>query len=194
MRTAPYLLIVVLLASGATFASVRPTSAQLLGQGTPATSNAEARDVESIDAIMAALYEVVSGAADDQRDWDRMRTLFHPGAPLIPTGLGPDATRAAALVQSLDEYIATNEPFFEAQGFFEEELHREVFRYGHVAQVASSYAARRSPAGKVFMRGINFVHLLHDGTRWWILSLAWNPEHATEPLPAQWGAGRESQG
>ena len=37
-----------------------------------------------MDAIVAALYDVISGPIGQQRDWDRMRNLFVPGARLIP--------------------------------------------------------------------------------------------------------------
>src|ERR1700730_6512750 len=43
-------------------------------------------DVASIDSIIAAVYNVISGPAGKKRDWDRMRSLFVPGARLIPTG------------------------------------------------------------------------------------------------------------
>ncbi len=53
-----------------------------------ATEPPEARpaDVESIEAILHAVYDVISGDAGEPRDWDRMRSLFVPGARLIPTG------------------------------------------------------------------------------------------------------------
>lgn len=38
---------------------------------------ADPKDIGSIDGIIAALYEVVSGAAGQARNWDRMRTLFY---------------------------------------------------------------------------------------------------------------------
>src|SRR5258708_25881195 len=42
-------------------------------------------DVKSVDAIVAALYDVISGEPNTQRDWDRFRNLFKPEARLIPT-------------------------------------------------------------------------------------------------------------
>ena len=43
-------------------------------------------DVASVDAIVAALYDVISGDPGIERDWDRFRSLFYPGARMIPTG------------------------------------------------------------------------------------------------------------
>ena len=42
-------------------------------------------DVASMDAIMAALYDVISGPPGKARDWNRMRSLFVPGAHMVPT-------------------------------------------------------------------------------------------------------------
>src|SRR5215210_2090543 len=64
---------------------------------------ADKKDVASIDGIIAALYDVISGPAGQKRNWDRMRTLFIPGARLIPTGMGPDQ-KARARVMTPDDY------------------------------------------------------------------------------------------
>src|SRR5438552_15817010 len=42
-------------------------------------------DVASADAIIAALYDVISGPAGQARDWNRFRSLFARGARLIPS-------------------------------------------------------------------------------------------------------------
>src|SRR5215216_1186711 len=52
----------------------------------PQTPVANPADVASMDSIIAALYDVISGPAGKKRDWDRFRSLFAPGARLIPTG------------------------------------------------------------------------------------------------------------
>ncbi|MCL7961140.1 MAG: hypothetical protein M8861_13185, partial [marine benthic group bacterium] len=48
-----------------------------------------AEDVESANAIIAAVYDVISGPAGAERDWDRMRSLFLPGAQLTPSFESP---------------------------------------------------------------------------------------------------------
>ena len=52
------------------------------------------KDVSSIDGIVAALYDVISGGAGEKRNWDRMRTLFIPEAKLMATGKRPDGSMA----------------------------------------------------------------------------------------------------
>ena len=47
---------------------------------------ANPKDVSSPEAIVAAVYDVISGPAGQKRNWDRMRILFVPDARMIPTG------------------------------------------------------------------------------------------------------------
>lgn len=174
---APLATALVLAATGARAAAQdRPPS-------TPQTSAAASADVATLDGILAAVYDVISGPAGEERDWDRMRALFHPGARFIPTGRSPDGKRARATVLDVEQYITVNGPWFKERGFFEEELGRQTLRYGQIAHVFSTYAARHSQGGEVVMRGVNSLQLVHDGTRWWVLTILWNPEVPGEALP-----------
>ena len=63
-----------------------PAQAQDTAAARPAAGPpARLEDVASVEAILAATYEVISGPAGP-RDWDRFRSLFVPGARLIPVG------------------------------------------------------------------------------------------------------------
>ena len=144
------------------------------------------RDVESIDAIIAATYDVISGPAGKKRDWDRERSLFVPGARLIPTATVPGKTDVdlAPLVLDVEGYIARVEPLFEKEGFYETEIARRVEQFGRIAHVWSTYESRHdSSAPEPFMRGINSIQLFNDGKRWWILSIYWQHESKQHPLP-----------
>src|SRR5215471_2305349 len=57
-------------------APAQPQAPPLKGSlaGHPAWPVAKPADVHSIDAILAALYDVISGPSGQQRDWDRMRS------------------------------------------------------------------------------------------------------------------------
>ena len=142
-------------------------------------------DVASVDAIVKALYEVISGDAGVERDWDRMRSLFYPGARLIPTGKSSKTGKITARVISPEEYIKGNEAFLEGQGFHEREIHRHTDAFGNIVQVFSSYEARHKLSEeKPFLRGINSIQLFNDGKRWWVMTIAWSPETSDAPLPA----------
>jgi hypothetical protein len=139
-------------------------------------------DVASIDGVVRALYEVISGPAGAQRDWKRERKLFIAGARLIPTRIGPDG-KPVADVFDVDGYIASRSPMFAKDSFFETELERRTFLFGNIANVLSSYALSRAPGERPFMRGVNSIQLFHDGARWWVLSIAWDNERSGNPLP-----------
>jgi hypothetical protein len=144
-------------------------------------------DVRSMDAIIAALYDVISGDAGVKRDWNRFRSLFYPGARMIPTGRNAKTGQIGARIASPEEYIKANEAFLEGEGFHEQEMFRHVDSFGNMAQVFSVYQARKKLSdAKPFLRGINSIQLLNDGKRWWVMTIAWAPESADNPIPAQY--------
>ncbi|PCI63166.1 MAG: hypothetical protein COB37_05510 [Kordiimonadales bacterium] len=142
--------------------------------------NADTKDVGSVDGIMAAIYDVISGAVGEVRDWDRMRSLFIEGGRLIPnTPRGP-------LLYGVEEYIARVDKAFTDNGFFEVELSRKSERYGNIVHVFSTYAARRTPDGEIFARGINSFQLVYKDERWWIVNIFWQGETPDTPIPDEY--------
>lgn len=145
---------------------------------------ARPEDTASLDAILTALYDVISGPAGQKRDWDRMRSLFVPGARLIPAVYRPDTTTPFLRMLTVDDYITRVGPQLEANGFFEKEIARRVERYGGVVHVFSTYDSRRAASDpQPFARGINSIQLWHDGKRWWIVTIYWEGERAANPIP-----------
>ena len=149
---------------------------------------ADPRDVESIDAIIAAAYDVISGPAGQKRDWNRERSLFYPGARLIPTASVPGRNDVDLEPQILDVEgcIARAEPLLKA-GFYETEIARQTEQFGNIAHVWSTYESRHDPNDPTpFMRGINSFQLFNDGKRWWILSVYWQHESAEYAIPEKY--------
>jgi hypothetical protein len=140
-------------------------------------------DVESIDAIIAALYDVISGPSGQTRNWNRMRSLFVPEGRLIPTG--PREGGFGLRMLSVNDYVATSGPYLERIGFTERELARRTERFGNIAHVFSTYEGTMETEATV-IRGINSIQLMHDGLRWWILSVFWEAESPQNPLPAEY--------
>jgi len=134
--------------------------------GDPADARPE--DVSTLDAIIRAYYEVVSGPAGEAPDRRRDRSLHHPDA--LVAIAGTDAAGVPTLrTMTLDGY---HDLFGgpRAAGFYEVEIHREVQRFGNVVHVWSTYASSTEPDGEPFARGINSIQLFYDGDRWWITS------------------------
>jgi hypothetical protein len=154
-------------------------------QNTPTVTAPPAKpaDVATIDSIIAAVYDVISGPAGQKRDWDRMRSLFAPGARLIPTGRGPTG-EVGSRVRTVEEYITRSSPLLEKDGFFEREIARRTETFGNIAHAFSTYESRhKADDAKPFARGINSIQLMNDGKRWWIVTIFWQGEDEKSPLP-----------
>ncbi len=166
-----------------------PALAQTPPEPTTASANpAYAADVASMDAILAALYAVISGDAGVARDWDRFRNLFHPSARLLPTGIREGVGVLTPLTPQ--DYVDRAGPTLVRDGFHEREIARRTEAFGAVTHVWSTYDARRSAAdAQPFARGINSIQLFNDGTRWWIVSVYWQAETPTLPLPPEYLPG-----
>jgi hypothetical protein len=152
------------------------------------SQRADPRDVESIDAIIAAAYDVISGPAGQKRDWNRERSLFYPGARIIPTAKVPGRNDVDLEPQMLDveAYIKRVEPLLD-DGFYEAEIARHTEQFGRIAHVWSVYESRhKSNDPEPFMRGINSFQLFNDGQRWWILSVYWQHESAGHAIPEKY--------
>lgn len=182
---APAALALLLGLSGAT--------ATLAAQAEPAAVEADATarpeaapaDVESIDAIVLAVYDVISGPAGEKRDWDRMRSLFIDGARLIPTGRRQNG-EGSHRVMTVEDYITGSGSWLEQNGFFETEVSRKTDRFGNIAQVFTTYESRRTPEAEPFMRGINSFQLWNDGDRWWVVTIFWESETPGTPIPEKY--------
>lgn len=159
--------------------------ASVSGQSTPP---ADPADVDSPDAILHAVYDVISGPEGEARDWERFRSLFIPEARLIPSGPS-QAGRFGYRVQTPVQFAAAAGPQFERTGFFEREIHRTTERFGSVLHAFSTYESRRTPDAEPFARGINSFQLHWDGERWWIVTIYWFAETPDVPIPAAYLPG-----
>jgi len=131
MRTAMALMAVTIFCSGAAPAAWAQPAA-----------GPRASDTASPEAIIDALYDVISGPAGQARDWDRFRGLFAIGARLLPAAPRPDGSAPAAL--SPDDYIQRANDTFSKSGFFEQEVARRAEAYGTIMHVFSTYESRRA--------------------------------------------------
>ena len=147
---------------------------------------ADPKDVSSIDAIIAAVYDVISGPAGQKRNWDRMRTLFVSDARMIATAkrqTGEFVRRS----MSVEDYITNSGPVLERDGFFEIEIGRKTEQYGNIVHLFSTYESKRTTADeKPFMRGINSIQLWNDGKRWWVITIFWQSESKDVPIPEKY--------
>ena len=150
-------------------------SLQAVGQTRPL-----AKDVSSVDGMINAFYEIVSGPAGQKRDWARDKTLYVPGITF--TTLNTVDGKLVTNTLTHDEFIAGSAEL-EETGFFEKEINRVTDRFGHMVHVWSTYEYRMTPLGTVMGRGINSIQLFYDGDRWWIKSAVWQTEGDMTRIP-----------
>jgi len=139
------------------------------------------KDVTSVDATIATLYDVISGDPGTPRDWDRFKNLFKPEARLIPTRKNQ---QGELTIQPMtpDDYVQLFSSRI-STGFFEKELHRNTKQYGTVVQIFSTYETKEKKDGPVTNRGINSIQLFFDGKRYYIVNIFWCAEGLGFPLP-----------
>jgi len=141
-------------------------------------------DVASPEAIIQAVYSVISGPVGAPRDWPRLRSLMAPGTIFAVTRAGTDGT-VKTRVLSVEDYISASSKALANAAFYEHGVVAHVWRYAHIATVISPYESRHAPAEAPFQRGINTFLLATDGERWRIISISWEGETAAFPLPPE---------
>jgi hypothetical protein len=142
-------------------------------------------DVASIDGVIKAYYEVISGEAGQPRQWARDRTLYIPDLRFVSMAEDKQG-RPVARIATHQQYVDQTDPMVMHEGFFEKEIHRVTERFGNIAHVFSTYESRLKSNGPVIARGINSIELFWDGQRWWIANAIWDDERSDNPIPAQY--------
>ena len=142
-------------------------------------------DVSTIDGIMKAYYEVISGPAGDPRQWARDRTLYVPGIRFVIIEADRKG-KVSATMLTHQEFVDASDGDAVAKWFYEREVHRVTHRFGNVVHVFSTSEARRTPNGPLLGRSVDSVEMFWDGTRWWIVNAnIWPKEAPGNSLPAE---------
>lgn len=145
------------------------------------TPVANASDVTTIDQIIKAMYDVISGPAGP-RDWDRFKSLFHKDAYMgAITGYKTFQKFTPA------QYASANGPYFMKNAFTEKEIGRTINEFGDLAQVFTSYEYVTTENNKpLTQRGINSVELIRENNRWYIMSISWDEEKKGLTIPLKY--------
>ncbi len=139
---------------------------------------AEPNDVATIDGLMTAYYESVSGHPG-KRDGERMLALFIEGGK-ISIGLdGDEPTHRLA-----EDYLRGERFLTISTDFFEREISRDTQEFGRMANVISTYGISDAMENTDYTaRGVTVFQLVKHSGRWWILSTMWQREGPDLPLP-----------
>lgn len=144
---------------------------------------ADPKDVSTIDGIIKAFYETISGGKGVPRQWGRDRTLYMPDVRFVSMSEANGKIRAG--ISNHQQYVNGSNEFFVTEGFTEKEINRVVRKFGNIAHVFSTYEFSTDD-GKEKGRGINSIELFWDGTRWWISFAGWDEERPNNPIPKEY--------
>ena len=156
----------------------------LSGYAATAQTKSYEADTKSVESILSALYEVISGEPNQPRDWDRFRNLFKPEGRLIPTRKDDNGNLVIKALTP-EEYVQ----LFQSRiptGFFERELSRKIETFGTVTHVFSTYETKDKKEGPVTNRGINSIQLFYDNNRYYIVNIFWCAESMGFELPKKY--------
>jgi hypothetical protein len=149
-------------------------------QSAPASHRTD--DVSTLDGIIKAFYDVVSGPAGEAPERARDERLHMPGAVIGISEPGPEGRAVLRTMDLAEYYERYGGP--RSQPFYEWEVHRETHQFGNIAQVFSTYESRIGPKeSEPVLRGINSVQLVRANGRWWIAHLVWDIERPNNPIP-----------
>lgn len=127
-----------------------------------AQNKAFENDVKTIDALIKASYEVVSGEKGAKRQWERDNYLHHPKTIYSYF----DREKKEQVTMTLEEFHKETDEMVFGTAFYESEVNREVRVFGNIAHVWSTYETRLENEGKVERRGINSIQLIFENNRW----------------------------
>lgn len=160
-----------------------PLVALLAGSAAAQMPAPRPEDVATIDGIIHAFYDVISGPAGQPRQWRRDSTLYIPHVQFVAMEVREG--RPIAAVMDHAAFVARTDRGFVERGFFEREIHRVTRRFGNIVHVFSTYEFRATRDGPVGGRGVNSIQLFWDGSRWWIANATWDDERPDNPIPAE---------
>ncbi|AVR46811.1 hypothetical protein C7S20_16940 [Christiangramia fulva] len=142
--------------------------------------------VSSIDSIVSAVYQVISGKKGEDRNWKLHKTIFHPKARII-SNFANDKGEYEVKFLSVDEYIDTYRDYFKGIDLYEKDLIHETEVFGNMAQVFSTYGSFSGPNdSEPFKIGTASIQLYNDGNRWYVLNMYYKNENEDDKIPQKY--------
>ena len=126
-------------------------------------------DSDSIDAIINAYYDVVSGSVGHEFDNKRDQNLHAEDAIITKFDDKNNFQRHDLITEQ------QSVPKIYTESFYEIEVSREVQRYENIAHVWSEFEIRETKNSKSFNGGFNSISLYFKDDRWWISS--WSTQY-----------------
>jgi hypothetical protein len=157
-------------------------TAQQTASSTPTQQTASCPTTTTLDELIKALDDAISGPGNKDRTC--LRDLLLPEARLTPVRKAGDGSFAPHLL-TVDDWINAVAKRGSAV-FYERQVKVQSDTYGHFAHLLSTYEIRETPDGKPEMRGINSIQAVNDGKRWRVINILWEPDTTAGPVPQKY--------
>lgn len=129
---------------------------------TQTTAEKYASDVKSIDTIITAYYEVVSGSSTDAWQYERDKYIHAKNAVITRLDNNGNAVSHSLEAEYIPLLLAPKEDFYE------KELKRKVTHFGNLAHVWSAFEIRTDAEKRSNILGLNSIQLHFEDGRWFI--------------------------
>ena len=143
--------------------------------------------LNTVDAIIHSLYDIISGPVGQGRDWNAFKNLFAENARMY---IAVQDKNNGAELKSItpDEYVQRNQSRLADIGFSEEELYRITNTFGAGTQVFSTYESHYTNTNgeEDITKGINNIQLFFDGSRYYIVSIFWDANAKNLQVPERY--------
>lgn len=127
---------------------------------------------EEIENLINEFYKIISGKKNQERNWELFKALFSPEAKLLPLRHTDNINNIMSY--SIDEYINRLESFLAENDFYEYGENYKIKVFNNLAYAYTEYKAKRNEHDKIFIKkGINLIHFVNNGQRWYISSMQW---------------------
>jgi hypothetical protein len=139
----------------------------------------------SAEGTVRALYRLVSFGPGEVTDWAKVRALFLPEAVVVLR-----TSRTVTSVFNLDGFIQDfvtfdSIPVVARGGFTETIVRLRPMVLGSIAHILVLYEAHATGSTRAPTQGVDSIHLVRRGERWWVASLMNEVIEPARPVPAE---------
>lgn len=130
-----------------------------------------------IKEVIDKFYEIISGKAEEERNWNEFRSLFFSKESSLTSMKYNAEDECISKRVDVESYIRGLNLFLKSEDFYEYGLNYQIEVYGNIASVYSEYEAKRKKEDMDIIKcGINLAQFIHDGKSWKIHSMLWQDE------------------
>jgi hypothetical protein len=130
-----------------------------------------------IQSVMDKFYEIISGKAGEEKNWDEFRSLFFSEDSSLASMKYNAEKECITKRQDVESYITGLKKFLKLSNFYEYGFNYEIKVVGSIANVYSEYAAKRKKEDmNIIKHGVNLIQLVYDGHTWKIHSMLWQDQ------------------